>query len=149
MNAFDTPAPTPIRPYLVRFVIAYLAALALVALIIAVLSLSSGGSGAAAAALISAATYTAGKFVNDTRRAPSQSERRRLVWSSLAIAMTVQLGFTLLLVDRPNPGVMLVVSLLIGAIYWLGLRFAYSEWMAKRTLQGIEKRQTQRGSKQV
>ena len=145
----DTSPPlTPIRPHLLRFTTVYVLALAAVALLISVLPLKSGGSGAASAALISAAIYAAGKFVEELGRPPSKRERRRLVWGSLAIALTLQLGLGLLMLGGAHPVALLVGGVLIGALYWLGLRFAYSGWMAERTLQGLRKRQSRRREKQ-
>lgn len=140
---------TPIRPHLLRFAIVYVVALAAIALLFSVLPLKGGGSGAASAALVSAAIYAAGKFVEELGRPPSKRERRRLVWGSLAIALMLQMGIGLWMLGRAHPGVLLVGGVLIGALYWLGLRFAYSEWMAERTLKGLRKRQSRRREKQA
>lgn len=140
---------TPIRPHLLRFAAVYVVALAGVALLVALLPLKGGGSGGASAALVSAAIYAAGKFVEETGRPPSKRERRRLIWGSLAIALTLQMGLGLLMLGFANPLALLVGGMLIGALYWAGLRFAYSEWMAERTLQGLRKRQSRRREKQA
>lgn len=144
MTAVD---PVPTRPFVLRFAIAYVLALVAVAIIAQVLSLGGGGSGAGAAALVVAAAFAMGKFVKTARRGPSSRERNALLWGSWAFTMALQLVLGLLLIGRVPLGPMLLAGLVVGVVYWLGLRLMYSGWMASRMLRGFRKRKTRRRSR--
>lgn len=140
-----------VSKYVVRFTLAYLFLIILLAVVETLLELDSNSGGAIAAMV--AALLASAKFVEEHKRIPSKSEKRRLVWYSFAASWGVSLllfipvvmltgegGELLEMLGGISPGLLLGVVLFISLLSLALISFGYGS-MAKSQLKALQKKE--------
>lgn len=138
-----------LKPYLIRFSIAYLIGVIVVATAIALFDLKRGST-FNVAILMSSAYYAAAKFVEENRRIFVGGEFGRMFAGSLAIDLVFQIVLVMFTAPKLVPtGVFAGAMLLVALIHAPGLAFMYSKWLMSRIEAGFEKKRLAAARKRV
>ncbi len=143
-----------INQYILKFSIAYIIGLVALAAIFYFLDLD-GGSGASIGALIGAAMYSSGKFIEENKRIPNKVEKSKLVWLSLLLSWVVSIilvvifvlvfdGFEGLfelsnLMLELNAIVIFGILFFVSLLHFLALYWCYGG-LAKKQCEGLKKK---------
>ena len=143
-----------IKKYIIKFSIAYAIGLVAITAIFIIFDLDHS-SGASIGALIGAAMYSVGKFIEENKRILNKIEKSKLVWFSLISSYITSIVVAIIvislldgiqglsefakLIEKLNVVIITGATVVVSLIYFIVLSWSYGG-LAKKQYEGLQKK---------